>query len=100
MKRSMSRDHSDKIPELIRAAKRARDDHTALLLLQKAKDIDPRNLEVYRLRADLYERRGDEERMLAELRAALDVDPTAWEIRYQVLNLEYPRVKNLGIAGE
>lgn len=93
------KDRKDKIPELIRAARRSRDDETALLLLQKAKDIDPANLELYRLRAEIFERIGDEGRMLAELRAALAVDPTHWDVRYQLLNLEYPSAKNLDNAG-
>lgn len=91
----MPRDRSDKVPELIQAARRARDDHTALLLLQKAKEIDPTNVLVYRLRAEIFERRGDDDRLRAELGAALDVDPTNWDVRWQLLNFEYPRTKNL-----
>lgn len=95
----MPRDWSDKVPDLIRAAQRARDDWTALLLLQKAKEIDPQNLDIYRLRARLFERRGEEDRMLDELRAASDVDPTAWDVRYQLLGLEFARQRDLRRAG-
>jgi hypothetical protein len=94
----MARDRRDKVPELIRAAKRARDHDTALLLLEKARQIDPENLEPYLLRADIFEQRGEEDRLLAELRAALAVDPTAWEVRFRLLDLEYPRSRNLAMA--
>ncbi|HVY62751.1 MAG TPA: hypothetical protein VHF22_13930, partial [Planctomycetota bacterium] len=89
------RDRSDKIPALIQAAKKARDDETALLLLQKAKQIDPKRIEVYLLRADIYERRGDDQRELLEYKEALEVDPTSWLVRFRILNLEYPKTRNL-----
>jgi hypothetical protein len=92
------KDRKDKIPELVRAARRARDDETALLLLQKAKEIDPANLELYRLRAEIFERIGDEGRLLAELRAAIAVDPTAWDVRYELLHVEYPGTRKLDLA--
>ncbi len=91
-------DRRDKIPALIAAAARTRDDETKLLLLGKAKQIDPSRIEVYLLRAEIYERRGDDQRELLELKEALEADPTSWHARFRVLNLEYPRTRNLAHA--
>jgi len=94
-KKRPKKDHKDKVPALIEAARKARDDDTKLLLLQKARQVDPSNLEVYLRRAAIYARRGDESAERAEYHAALDADPTNWFVRYQLLNLEYPIERNL-----
>jgi hypothetical protein len=93
-----SRDRRDKVPALILAARRARDDHTKLLLLQKARQIDPGNADLCLLRAAIFARRGDDEAERAEYRAALEADPTHWLARYQLLNLEFPLERNLSHA--
>src|SRR5207244_13074368 len=78
-----------------RKARKARDDETARLPLEKAKQIDPRHMEVYLLRADIYEARGDAQREQLEYKAALEADPTSWIVRFRILNLEYPKTRNL-----
>lgn len=86
------------MPELIdaaRKARRARDDETALILLEKAKQVDPARAEAYLERAAIFEARGDDERALYEYRSLHEADPTNWLARLRLLDLEYPRARNL-----
>jgi sugar lactone lactonase YvrE len=90
----------EKARACIEAAKKAEDRTTAILLLKKAKHLDPNAVEVYDRLASIYEEMGRELQSLNELRGLLEIDPFHWDARYRAISLEYSQYRNLKRASD